>query len=171
VVVSDLRRFARRLQRAFGDQPVVAVVERGALKGRLHVHLAVARFLSHKKMRRVWGHGHVWVGDDKGQNGKLPVRSLARYLSKYLAKQIEEDGEDQAHDRADGAHRYFVAQGFSPLCFRRTAFDLDTALTWLEGHYGHPDVALAWTAEGLPGVHGVYLAYDDAVIARWLSTA
>lgn len=171
VVVRDLRDLARRFQRAFGKQPLVAVIERGSENGRLHVHLAVSRFLSHKRMERVWGQGWVWVGDDRRQHGKLPARSMARYLSKYLAKQIEDEGQCEQRERSDYGHRYFIAQGFGPLCFRRQHFDELSALRWLERHYGLPDEARAWADPELSGVHGLWLSYPDAVIARWLTTA
>lgn len=158
-VVYDLRRFFIRLARTIGKVPIAVVIERGR-RGtkRLHVHLAVDRWLPHKVMERIWGEGFVWVGDP----GKYPpvtsASQLAGYLSKYMAKQMEDEANGDG-DRPEGARRWHHTNVAKHDVIRARAPTLDAALAWLQHSYGSPEVAVAFGIWDPGHVFGVWLNY------------
>jgi len=128
--VADCQAFIRRLrERRFHGKrfPYAWVIERGELNGRLHLHLALPRYVPQPILRDVWGLGHVWVhrlggeASDVASERAMSARA-AQYMAKYLGKSFVaaidvETGEfDVAgpKDRGTGAHRYEVGQGFAP---------------------------------------------------------
>lgn len=168
-VKRDLERFYARLQAKYGRLPVLGVIERGR-RGtrRLHVHLAIDRWLPVEVMRNLWSHGHVWVGDPGKLAGKTEPGKLAGYLSKYVAKQI--DAPDGAVDGElqHGQHRYSVTKGWQPECKRRRFSTVDGAAAWLAEHYGAPARVFPWSLPDMPFIHGFALFYGDETIDRWL---
>lgn len=179
-IVKHLRRFYEAAQGVYGRLWLLAVIEEGAELGRFHVHFAAGRFLGLEVIRRLWGRGHVFVGDPRKLPGKVSPRKLAGYLAKYTAKSIPDDcaSEEEARGelpaerrRAGGEHRYYVTQGWAPACVKFQAWDLQRALGWLHQVYGSPDFTVAWSDETLSGVCGVFNSYPDRAIARWRKIA
>ena len=77
----------------------------------LHVHFAVGRFIRVGVIREAWPHGYTSIkllGDLPVGSGAIEEARLgARYLARYVGRTVDEE-------RADGLHRYEVAQGFQP---------------------------------------------------------
>lgn len=163
-VVKKMRWFVRRLQAAYGRMPIVAVIERGR-RGtrRLHVHLAVDRWLNHEVLESIWGHGFVWVGDPGKLPGQVTVRHLSRYLAKYVAKDYENDSPEQ-RDRDQGQHRYLITQGWCPPTWRRRFPRAAAALAWLMAAYGTPDVIMAFGEDTPDELHGYWLSFPDGCL-------
>ena len=169
-VRAELERFYARLQAKYGRMPVVAVVERGR-RGtrRLHVHLAVDRWLPHETLTEIWGHGFVWVGDPGKLPGEVGTRKLAGYLSKYIVKQFQSETQVAGDERPSGRHRYSVTRGWAPECKRRRFSTQAEAASWLAYTYGGPERVYDWALPTMPGIHGWALVYDDDTIAAWLA--
>ena len=104
----DVAAFFKALRCEMGKLPYLWVPEWHPGGHGLHVHFAVARYVSQPLIRDLWGHGFVHIK----LLGNLPVGSgafeeAARYLSKYVTKSVGEE-------RVAGLHRYEVAQDFQP---------------------------------------------------------
>lgn len=175
-IVRHLRRFFEDVQGTYGRLWLLAVIEEGAEMGRFHVHFAAGRFLGVEKIRRLWGRGHVFVGDPRRLPGKVNPRKLAAYLAKYVGKALAgdtgdehlvDDADERRRRRRDGAHRYFVTQGYQPAVIQFRHWDLARALGWLHQVYGAPDYSVAWEDDAIGGVCGVWNSYPDSAIARW----
>jgi hypothetical protein len=160
-VAGDLRQFYIRLQSLYGRMPLLAVIERGK-RGtrRLHVHLAVDRWLHIDVLRDCWRLGHVWVGDGTKCPGNPGVKRLARYLAKYIAKevQLEQDGEAI---REPGAHRYLTTQGWAVPAIRARFPSSSRALSALTRVYSPPELVIAFGDPGVDPVWGYWLAFPD----------
>lgn len=133
----ELKLFLRRLRRQLGYVfPFVAVIERGELNGRLHLHVCVGRWyvdlcvcsicrecappswkwlqpppaVGTLCLRCVWGNGIVH-GPSERVAGEIRAngdsRRAAMYVSKYVSKELIEGS-------AKGEWRYRVARGFQP---------------------------------------------------------
>lgn len=163
-VVAEVRRFLERLQKRVGRLPLVWVIERGR-RGteRLHVHFAVARRISHALVKRLWGLGHVWVGDPGKLPGRPGVEQLSGYLAKYVAKQYEDDQAPNG-DRQLGDHRYGVTQGWTPPAWRRRFETLAEAYEWLARVYGAHDRDVQWGDPRADLVYGHWLHYPPACL-------
>lgn len=163
-VIRDLRQFFERVRFQFGKLPLVAVVERGDLRGRLHVHFAADRFLPIRKMYRCWPHGNIDIGDPGRLAGRVGVRQLAAYLAKYVAKQVD-DGDGQGEQcRAEGEHRYLVSQGFTPTAYRLRYGTFTEAHERMLGLYGQPDVAIAFGDWDTDPAYGMWFSFPDHVL-------
>lgn len=143
---AEFRHFLKRLRYQVGsDFPYVAVVERGSLRGRLHLHVGLGRWYFDSGfvsvcsacalpnvsaspvppggvcLACVWGNGFVsgpgdqWQGEIRA-NGD-PNRSAA-YLSKYVSKEV-------GSASAPGRNAYRVARGFQPVVRKVSGLDLD----------------------------------------------
>jgi hypothetical protein len=163
-VVRCLRWFYERLQSKYGRMPLLAVVERGT-KGtrRLHVHLAVDRWLNFDVLREAWGLGHVWVGDGTKCPGNPGWRRLASYLSKYLTKQVEAEAAGEI-DREPGAHRYLTTQGFAVPTIRASYLTAKTALRELVRHYGGVELVIGFGDQLTDPVWGYWVLFDDCAL-------
>lgn len=171
----DVYQFQRRFKRRFGRLPLVVVPEQGrggargsTEEGNIHIHFAADRFLSIEKVREVWGHGYVFVGDPKKLPGKVGPRKLASYLAKYISKQIDADLDAGLVFRSMGSHRYYVTQGFQPELVRRAFRTQAEAYRWLRGAYGRPDVEIPVGDPATDGVAGYWFSYPDRCIRVWL---
>jgi hypothetical protein len=141
---SDFKLFLTRLRYLVGSNfPYVAVVERGSLNGRLHMHVGLGRFYfdmgfvsvcsacarpgvsvnpandGRVCLACVWGNGFVSGPGDKWQgeirsNGD-PNKSAA-YLSKYVSKDLA---------GCSGRNAYRVSRGFQPSVVRVAGIDFD----------------------------------------------
>jgi hypothetical protein len=160
-VTRDLRRFYKRLQEKYGRVPLLAVIERGT-KGtrRLHVHLAVDRWLNIRVLREAWGHGYVWVGDGTKCPGSPGWRRLASYLSKYLTKQVEAENAGEV-DREPGAHRYLTTQGFAVPVLRVPYLTAKRALRELVRHYGQVELIIGFGDQLADPVWGYWVLFNE----------
>lgn len=115
-VVIDVRAFIKRLRAAAfkGKRfPYVWVIECHK-SGKLHVHLALPRYVDKRQLAAVWGKGFV----DIRALGEVPrsheaMRDMAKAAALYLAKYVEKTFADGASSA--GRHRYEVGQGFQPV--------------------------------------------------------
>ena len=82
-----------------------------AQDARLHLHLAVGRYIRQQLIKDAWGRGFVSIKAltdlPVGSGSRAEARRAAGYLSKYVTKSFEAD--------ARGMHRYEVGQGFQPV--------------------------------------------------------
>lgn len=117
-VWDDIERFRRRLTKALGVAPaMVATIERGELNGRLHVHIALDRFVPESVLAEAWGRGFVSVRKIKvsGRGKRERCRRAAAYISKYVTKAYENgDGDGDGEGRAFNGRRYSVTKGYAP---------------------------------------------------------
>ena len=92
-VWKDIERFRRRLSKALGVAPaMVATIERGEQNGRLHVHVALDRFIPEHVVQEAWGLGYVSLRKLKvaGKGRRERCRRAAAYISKYVTKGYED---------------------------------------------------------------------------------
>lgn len=161
VVIKDLRQFLRRLQRAYGRLPLVAVIERGTQgTARLHIHFAARRRLGLGKLARLWGLGFVHRGDPGRQPERMTVGKLSRYLAKYVTKACA-DGEEGSGDRAPGRHRYLITQGWTPVALRYRFPSCSAALADLVRAIGEPDQLVPFGDAGADPVYGFWLSFPE----------
>jgi hypothetical protein len=169
-VVRKLRWFFRRLQAKYGRLPLLAVIERGTQgTKRLHVHLAVDRWLNIHVLREAWGHGHVWVGDGRKCPGAPGWRRLASYLSKYLTKQVEAEAAGEI-DREPGAHRYLTTQGFAVPVLRVKYLTARAAITSAARRFGDVELVIGFGDQLADPVWGYWILFDDRALVDppWL---
>jgi hypothetical protein len=166
-VIGDLRRFYKRAAEKRWS-PCAAVIERGD-EGtkRLHVHWATWRYIDRHDVQWYWNLGNVDVGDRGEYTGRVAARELAGYLSKYVAKELDEVPEDTPPERAQGEHRYLVAQGFTPQPWRREFPTAAGADEWLRRVYGQWDIERPFGQEPTDEVWGVWRSYPDEVLDAW----
>ena len=163
-VTRDVRRFFERVRKCYGARPLVAVVERGAKNGRLHVHLALNFYVPKGQLERLWGKGWVDIRKSKRGQGRWRQRELASYLAKYVTKDADAETSDDPKERAQREHRYLVTQGFTPKTWRLRYDRIGQAHERLLGLYGAPDVECDfgdWD-EGL--IFGIWYAFPDHVL-------
>lgn len=159
---ADWAEFARSLRRNLGRLPLVAVIERGTLNGRLHLHFATDRRIPVELVRHLWHRGRIHVGDPGKLRGRVPPRRLAAYLAKYVAKSVEEAADEQLAGAAVGRHRYFLSQGFSPVCWRTRYSHVDYAVAYIELIIGCPDTAIEFDLRPDSPVFGWWFGWPDA---------
>jgi hypothetical protein len=109
---SDVAVFFKGLRRELGRPfPYAWAAEWHPGGHGLHVHFAVARYVRHGLIKRVWGRGrvHVKLFTDLavGSGALEEARVAGGYLAKYVGKAFGDD-------RIPGRHRYEVGQGFQP---------------------------------------------------------
>lgn len=89
----------------------------------LHVHFAIGRYVEKKLVANAWDRGFVEIrrlnAELKYASNLARARVAAAYLGKYVSKNFE---------RANGLHRYEVAQGFQPRRLRFFAERMEVAL-------------------------------------------
>jgi len=138
-VVRDVEAFCRRLRARFGELPYVYVLELHPGGHGWHVHIGLpARFMAHKVMGELWGHGFVQYADRQAKGMKTVgrARKLAGYLAKYLVKDFQRDDQGHVYRRAPREHRYDVAQGYAVVCQRKrtdTLAQADRLVRWIMG--------------------------------------
>ena len=146
---------------------MLAVLERGTQgTERLHVHLAVNRFIDRRDVQWYWHHGNVDVGDFGRLTGEQAPRELAGYLSKYVAKTFDEPDQPGDIGRVDREHRYLVAQGHQPEPVRRQVDSGRQADRWLRRYVGAHDVELRFGTRPEDDVWGVWRGYPDSCLWR-----
>lgn len=133
-----------------------------------HVHGATDTYLAHAKMEKMWGEGYVFVTRPKTGRRAWSPRVLAAYLSKYLTKQLEPDELHGCRPRPAGAHRYWVTQGHDPEVIRTWHPTRGAAVAYLYLEYGRPDVEYELEARDQQGPAGLWFAFPDLVVERWL---
>lgn len=158
---ADWQEFSRAVRRNCGRLPLVAVIERGSLNGRLHLHFATDRRIPVGLIRHLWHRGRIHVGDPGKLRGRVPPRRLAAYLAKYVAKSVDDAADELAAGLAAGRHRYYLSQGFSPVCWRTRYGTVQYALAYLELVIGKPDVAIEFDLRPESPVYGWWFGWPD----------
>lgn len=124
----------------------------------LHVHFAVGRFIRVGLIRAAWPHGFTSIkllGDLPVGSGAIEEARLgARYLARYVGRSVDEE-------RADGLHRYEVAQGFQPGRVIVEGVSADEVLK-LASEWFETAPANLWRSESEKDWHG-----SPAVWASW----
>lgn len=154
-VVGDLREFFEQVRRHYGRMPLVAVIERGAENGRLHVHFAANRWIKKRCIFDFWHRGWVHVRGRSDEGYRWAVKRLARYLAKYVSKSLDDGADGEPDRRPGGAHRYLLTQGFTP-----------TAWTW---RFRHADYAwaMAELCMGEPESIVCFGEKPEAIVSGW----
>lgn len=135
-----------------------------------HLHGATNRTFDWAMIARLWGHGHVWVGDHKRRNASWQSRELAGYMAKYVTKVLAAGGLNGCQARPKGHHRYWTPQGFDPERIVKRFLTLPAAALWVLKHYGVWDEE--WVLadfEGMP-VEGYCWRFPDRYLRRTLQT-
>lgn len=135
-----IETFRRRLVGLVGETfPMLAVIERGAKNGRLHVHLAVGRFIPREQIEAAWGCGFIDVRKIRvaGEGKRSRCRMAAHYLAKYVAK-------DDQDDREFNDKRYSVAKGFGVVSRSQRVGDKFAGLALLDAWCGGAGVVFMW---------------------------
>lgn len=163
-LVAHWRRFLERFQKRFGRRPVVAVIERGAENGRLHIHLALGFYVGKRVLAKLWGRGFVDIRKKHSGERKWRQRELAGYLAKYVSKEVDQEAAEDPKERAEREHRYFCTQGFKPATWRIRYGRIGQAYERLRGLYGAPDLELPF-GEWAPGeIFGVFYSFPDGML-------
>lgn len=164
---ADIDDFLRGVREEFGRIPLVAVCEPHPGGHGYHWHFAASSFLPIKKIRKIWGHGHVHVGDPGKLRAKVSPRKLAGYLAKYVGKSLDDDDAGATVEpRRRGQHRYRLTQGFSP---ERTVMYFATradAYTWLHLNYGQHDQYALFSVIGDGPDDGSWFSFPDRCFKR-----
>lgn len=158
VVMRDAARCVRLLKKVYPGLRALWVPERGAKGGRLHAHLAVDRFLSYEVVARIWGLGHVFVGDPQKLPGRPGARRLANYLAKYITKELEHD------DLLPEERSYGCSRGWAVPCHRRRFWAWDAAEGWRLQVYGPAEREGTYGGEEGGLVRGRWKIYADAAL-------
>lgn len=160
-VVRDIGRFFAGLAVAYGDLPVLAVIERGRRgSGRLHVHIAMGGRVDHAEMQFYWGHGFVYFGDGTRCPGRCTTERLAGYLAKYLGKELDDELAGNG-DRRLGEHRWQHTQGFEPEVTARRFETPEEAYEWLERLIGRVKREFTFGEAGVTFVFGRSCRFDQ----------
>jgi hypothetical protein len=136
-MVRDVQAFMRRLNVAYPDIPWLYAPELHPGGHGWHVHFGVDRYISQRKLARLWGHGFVDIRKLRtGKGGREDARAAARYLAKYVTK---------ARELEPGAHGYEVRQGHQPEVVRVRAWGLAPLREVLVREWGEP--AYEWSSD------------------------
>lgn len=165
VVRTDVAEFFRSLRTGLGGDrfPYVWVPEWHKSGHGLHVHFAVGQFIARSKIAAAWGRGFVHIKRlsdlPVGSTSLHEARRAAGYLSKYVTKAFA----DTEAERAQGLHRYEVAQGFQPPVMRLSGISSREVLEQAVEVMGGVLPAISWSsadAEGWQGPPAVWFAWD-----------
>jgi hypothetical protein len=170
-VVYNLRQFFKHWPTARWG-PYLWVVERGTQgTKRLHAHILANRFIPVEDMQWYWWHGNIDIGDRGELRGEQDPRKLAAYAAKYVSKDTDELVEGATAERADGKHRYGVAQGFTPQPWAREFPLVADCDDWVRRVYGQWDDERSFGDEPDAVVWGRFRTFDTATVHRWRQSA
>jgi hypothetical protein len=146
--MKDVAELVRKLRDEFGDQAEVHTAEPHKDGVHWHGHMAIGRYIPHKRLEALWGHGFVHLRkftnrQSPGGGKGAAVRAAAGYVAKYVGKSYELEGGAGA-----GRHRYEVAQGYQPVSVSIAATSLEGFVrrTWAEVKQ---PVGIAWSSNDL----------------------
>lgn len=145
--VASWARFNRRLNREYPDVPWVRTLEQHK-GGSFHLHAALNTRIPARRMRELWGHGHVFVAF-------RPARRTASYLAKALL----------TTPRPAGARTFESARRFKPARITTRHNDLAAARTQLSDLMGGPPDRV-FLSSSWPGYAG-----PPAAALQWLQKA
>jgi len=153
-VLRDVAAFRKRLFAEVGRRfPFVAVPERGSKNGRWHCEIGLGRYVPHKTLERLWGHGwvsvHRYSDRHKTSDEIKNASQVAGYLSKYVGKAFLET------EREAGEHRYEVAQGFQPMSEVFDVRDLPEGELVAVCFFGGELPAFVWSSADVGGFQGL----------------
>lgn len=155
---ADVAQFERRLRKRYPRAAFACAFELHPGGHGWHAHAAIPGYVPEPLMRRLWGHGHVFLQAFRGRGGtrrgREASRAVARYLAKYIAK---------GADVPPGRQRYTVRQGYQPECVEgwiEGPSGLEAAYAWVMGTTRPPQYA--WASAGDPEWTG-----PPVVFAAW----
>lgn len=154
--------FLRRLREAGIKGPMVLLPEPHPSGHGWHIHLGVRGRRPHASIKRLWGHGIVYVTGPRRRRGAAwRYAKLAAYLSKYLSKSIDAEQLAGCTPRPKGAHRYWRTQAYDPTEVRASFRTLAAAVEWIAETYGDPDVCLPFATGDAYRPEGYWLHFPD----------